>query len=215
MAKYTDFCSSAIAKNLEPECDNIITPGLEQLGIIVNLADCNPVKNGNIITDLGMAESKTGYYIYQMGSQPFSGTKTSLTTGTVFNTFTHTVQFVLLNNSPSVCADIIDQLSNGSFGVIVQNKFNRTRTGTQSTIPVYKSMNKFQCYGFESGLKATAIECDKYSDETNSGWLITLTEEKATKSAWFFYTTDDEATQTAFEALASPTVYPSTEVMRM
>ena len=45
----------------------------------------------------------------------------------------------------------------------------------------------------------------KYSDETNSGWIITLVESKATKSAWFLYAETDEATETAFNAIASPT----------
>ena len=204
--EYQDYCSSAIARNIEPQCANLISPGLEQVGVIVNLADVNPVKDGNFITDIGLKDGKKGFYIYQMGSQPFGGTKTSLTTGNVFNSFEHTVQFVILDNSPEVCEQIIDQLSNGSFGVIVENKHKRTKVGVDGQgKDIFNQSNRYQCYGFESGLKASSIECDKYSDETNSGWIITLVESKATKSAWFLYAETDEATETAFNAIASPT----------
>lgn len=208
MAQYTDYCSSSISQNCEPQCSNLITPGLEQVGVILNSADVNPVINGNIVSDMGVAEGKTGYYIYQLGSQPFNGTKTELVTGSVFNSFTHTVQFVILDNSPTVCENVIDQLSNGSFVAVLENKHKRMKTGVDSNgADVYGSSNRYQCYGVESGLKATAIACEKYSDETNSGWLVTLAETKATKSGVFFYTGTDEDTTTAFNALASPTVW--------
>ncbi len=42
---------------------------------------------------------------------------------------------------------------------------------------------------------------EKYSEDTDGGWLITLQEQRAPKSAMFFFNTDATTTATAYEAL--------------
>jgi hypothetical protein len=42
---------------------------------------------------------------------------------------------------------------------------------------------------------------EKYSEDTDGGWLITLQEQRAPKSAMFFFDTDAATTATAYEAL--------------
>lgn len=201
-----ELCNGLISQSVAPDCDNIITNGLEQIGVIFNRSEIEMTKGlsldsvtyDNIVSAVNAASgtgSATGYAIYQLGSQPFNGTKVEFAEGTAVNTFTNTCSFVLLDNGPQVCKNVIDQLSNGEFVVIFQNKFT-SATGTGNTAV---HLNKYQMMGVERGLKASGIECDKYSDDTNSGWAITLTEEKATKSAWFFNTGTDSGTKSAFD----------------
>lgn len=213
MAKPT-LCSAAVAADMKPNCANIITPGVEQMGVLINRADIesytmgetlNSVTYNNIVSDITLGTGKTGYWIYQMGSTPFDGTNTALVEGSILNTFTHTVSFVILDNSPEVAEKVVDQLSNGEYVVVLQNKYIQSITTTGQTPTTY-NYGKYQVYGLQNGLKGTAIDCEKWSDETNSGWKITLTETKATKSAIFYYNTDDTTTDAAFNNAFAPSV---------
>jgi hypothetical protein len=44
---------------------------------------------------------------------------------------------------------------------------------------------------------------EKYSEDTDGGWLVTLQENSAPKSALFFFNTDSTTTAAAYEALKS------------
>ena len=59
----------------------------------------------------------------------------------------------------------------------------------------------FQVFGYYQGLTATTIENNKYSEDTEGGWTVTLEEQKAPKSALFLYKTSYEATKTAINTL--------------
>ena len=124
---------------------------------------------------------KKGYKVQVFGATPFTGTNTTLATGTYRNTFTNTVNMVVLANDPDVCNDIIDGLANGDFVVVLENKakgLNKTENPGDSA---------FQVYGYYQGLKAAEIGNDKYSEETEGGWNISLQETKVPKSALFLY----------------------------
>ena len=123
---------------------------------------------------------------------------TSSSTGTYRNTFTNTVNMVVLANDPDVCNDIIDGLANGDFVVVLENKakgLNKTENPGDSA---------FQVYGYYQGLKAAEIGNDKYSEETEGGWNISLQETKVPKSALFLYKTSYDATKTLVETLTKP-----------
>lgn len=209
-----DLCGASISGNVTIDCDNIITPGLEQVGVIFNrndIADWSEDDTNNSIIDgiimkkkinpetgQPTTEDRKGYVIYQMGSQPFNGTSVAFAEGSIVNTFTNTCSFVILNNGPEVCHDIIDNLANGSFVVLFKNKFSeKDDNGNHPGL--------WQIMGKETGLKASEISCDKYSDDTNSGWQITLTEEKATKSALFFFKNNDTTTDEEVQGLTEMT----------
>lgn len=176
-----------------------MTSGLESDGIIINRSDIDFSKTvfdaqlPNIIKTLVLKNSKRGYEIKQEGNNPFTGTKSELNVGTYRNTWTHDVPLIVLANTPDVCANIIDGLANGKFVVILRN----TTKGTDGK-------GEFQVFGYAQGLKASAGENDKYSDDTEGGWLITLQETKAPKSAIFFYDTDTKTTTAAYESLKTP-----------
>ncbi len=54
----------------------------------------------------------------------------ALAVGTYRNTFTNTVNLVVFNNDPDTCEQIINGLANGSFVVILENKYKGTSEET-------------------------------------------------------------------------------------
>lgn len=194
-------CDDILKKDISPSCDDPVVQGLEQEGVIMNRADVDfaaTVFNAtrkNVIETLAMKEKKKAYKVVVPGKTPFTGTTTALATGTYRNSFTNTITLVILANDPDVCADIVDGLANGSYVVVLENK--------------YKGLQKeenpgdaaFQVFGYYQGLTATTIENNKYSEETEGGWSVTLEEQKVPKSALFLFKTSYEATKTAIGTL--------------
>lgn len=187
------FCDTLIAKAITISCD--LVAGVEANGWIVNRDDvdfASSTISDNKVTSLVLKTGKKAYAVAQPPKAPFTGTTTALEEGTYANTFTHNVGLVVLDNSPEVCKDIIDPLANGKFVVILENKF-KDIAGTTG--------QEFQLYGWLQGLSATAIDNDKYSEDTEGGWAITLTETKSPKSAMFVFDTDYATTKAMIEAL--------------
>ncbi len=196
-------CDNLIKKDIIPSCDGPIVPGIEQEGVIANRADVdfsattfNSTRK-NVIETLAMKSGKKAYKIVVYGGTPFTGTNIALATGTYRNTFTNTVNMVVLANSPDVCGDIIDGLANGEFVVVLENKSKDLQKEDNP------GDSAFQVYGYYQGLKAAEISNDKYSEDTDGGWLVSLTETKVPKSALFLYKTSYETTKAAVDALTS------------
>ena len=95
-----------------------------------------------------------------------------------------------MSNTPEVANKIIDGLANGTFVVILRNKF-KGESGEA----------EYQVYGYTQGLVASEGTNEKYSEDTDGGWLITLQETGARLSAMFFFNTDATTTAAAYEAL--------------
>jgi len=190
------ICDSIIAKGIAVDCDSPIVKGLEADGIICNRGDIDFSQsvfdndNKNIIKTLVLKSGKKGYPVVQQGASPFSGAKTSLVTGTYRNTFTNEVPIAVLDNGPEVARDIIDGLANGSFVLILKN----VHKGTSGKA-------EYQVYGYYQGLRASAIDNEKYSEDTDGGWLVTLQETSVPKSALFYFNTDSKTTETQFKSL--------------
>lgn len=195
----TTSCDSIIAKAIQANCDNPLVRGMEPDGVIINRGDIDFAKcvfssdNKNTITTLLLKAKKQGYPVVQLGQTPFTGTQTTLTTGTYHNTFQNQVQIVVLDNGPEVAQDIIDGLANGSFVMILRNLTKGA-----------KGEAEYQVYGYYQGLHATEINNEKYSEDTDGGWLVTMQESAAPKSALFFFDTDSTTTQAKYQSLMSP-----------
>ena len=198
-------CENSLKQAIVVNCDEPIVPGFEDKGIIVNRADIDfaatslSADRKNVIESLVLKTGKKAYECVQLGNNPFTGTSTTLAVGTYRNTFTNTVNLVVLDNDPDVCSNIIDGLANGKYVVILENKHKATSKTTNSGDAA------FQVYGWYQGLKAAEITDEKYSEDTDGGWLVSLQETKAPKSGVFLYKTDYETTKTAFESLISNT----------
>ena len=150
-------CDDILKKDIVPSCDDPVVQGLEQEGVIMNRADVdfaatvfNSTKK-NVIETLAMKTGKKAYKVVVPGKNPFTGTKTSLVAGTYRSSFTNTVAIVILANDPDVCADVIDGLANGTYVVVLENK--------------YKGLQKegnpgdaaFQVYGYYQGLQQSTM----------------------------------------------------------
>lgn len=191
-----NICETIIAKDIAVACEDMVSKGMEADGVLMNRLDIDftatkfDETNKNIINQLVLKTGKKGYQVVQPGNTPFTGTKSSLVVGTYRNSWTHEVQIVVLANNPDVAADIIDRLANGKFVLILRN-VTKGEDGK----------GEFQIYGYAQGLTCSAGENDKYSEDTEGGWLMTLQETSAPKSAMFLYNTDSETTTAMYESL--------------
>lgn len=186
-------CESLIAQDIKIPCEDQVTKGLESDGLIINRNDIDFAKTvieGNVIKTLVLKTGKKAYEIRQEGANPFTGTKTELNVGTYRNSWKNTVAIVVLANTPDVCSNIIDGLANGKFVVILRNLSKGSDGGAE-----------YQVFGFAQALKAASGENDKYSDDTEGGWLVTLEEESVPKAAYFFFDTSSETTAAKYQSL--------------
>ena len=155
------------------DCTNPMVKGAKPDGLIINRKDINmgsiayDSSNPFLITALPLASGATAYNIIQGGKTPYTGTQQEMVEGTYVNTFTNTLQFVILTQD-SATAKQIQALMNGEFVAILQNN-----NGT------------YQVYGLEGGLHASAMVRELYNDDTLAGWLVTMTEENASKGNLF------------------------------
>lgn len=195
------ICDSIISKGIAVSCDSPLVKGLEADAVIINRNDVDfsqsvfDADNKNILKTLVLKSGKKGFSVVQQGAKPFSGVKTTLATGTYRNTFNHEIPIAILDNSPEVAKDIIDGLANGSFVLILKN----AHKGEQGKA-------EYQVYGYYQGLRASAIDNEKYSEDTDGGWLVTLQETSVPKSALFYFNTDAKATETQFKSLVGSTL---------
>lgn len=199
------YCDGLISQDILIDCDNLIQRGLEEEGVIINRRDVDwdnveydPI-NPSIVTSLPLKEGKRGYKVVIAANDPFNGTGTTLATGTARNTFNHTIGMLVMANDPDVTENIIDPIANGEFVVVVENK-NKNLNHTEAT---KKGYSTFSIYGLMQGLRATTVEEDRYSEDTDGGWNIVLTETRSPKSGLFFFSTSIAATRTAFNALTA------------
>ena len=168
------LCDFLISADIQGyDCSNPMVKGAKANGLIINKADINmagvtyDASNPFKVTALPLNAGKTAYDIVQGGKTPFTGTQQEMAEGTYQNTITNTIQFVILNQGTTT-AEQVFALMNGEFVVALQNN-----NGT------------YQVFGLETGLRASAMIRELYSDDTLSGWLITMTEENAVKGNLF------------------------------
>lgn len=192
----TKLCETLIAKDIDFNCNDLSVKGLEADGIIINRNDVDFSQTEfdetakNIIKQIVLKSGKKGYDVVQMGNTPFTGTTTTMEVGTYRNTWTNEIPLAILANSPEVSEKIIDGLANGTFILILRNKHKGA-----------DGKSEYQIFGFYQGLVASAGTNEKYSDDTEGGWLVTLHETKVPKSALFLWNTSREATAASYEAL--------------
>lgn len=198
-----DLCQSLISQDIQKSCDDPLVKGFKKVGVIINREDIdyvNSVTAGNVISTLKVATGKKGYWVETDSNNPFNGTNTEMVANDIANTFTNTLAFVVLNNDPDVCENIIDKLKSGEFVVVLQAEYDNAHKAATPSDSV------FRVFGWQRGLKASAISNNAYSDETGGGWLVNLQEVEVPKSGLFMYNTDYATTKAAFDALTTTAV---------
>lgn len=192
----TENCDYKLSADILADCNNMSVKGLGSNGWIFNFDDLDKESsaldktNPNLLTSLILLAGKKAYRIFVPGKTPFTGTNKALVAGTYVNTWTKQVALVVLNEGPDVCHDIIDKLSNGRFIVVLENK--TAGDGGKAT---------YEVYGFEAGLTASAGTNEKYSEETNGGYAVTLEETGANKSGLFLFGESLSATRQMLDSL--------------
>lgn len=191
------YCDTLITAGIALDCTSQLgANGYEAEGVILNRSDIDFVSSsysGNTVTSITLtSETAKGYQIVQPAKNPFTGTISALEEGTYYNTFTHSVSFVILNNDPDVAA-FVDAIANGEFVIILERKSKNAEDTVGS---------EFVVYGWHQGLAATETAFEAYSDETHDGWKITLTEAKSPSSTTFVnygtYATTKAAVQSLY-----------------
>lgn len=191
-------CDYNLATDIAADCASLSVKGLGNNGWIINFDDVDrgsstfDPKNPNMLTSLILDSGKKAYRVFVPGKTPFTGTNKALAVGTYVNTWTKQVSLVVLNEGPDVTSEIIDKLANGSFIVILENK--TTGNGGKAT---------YEVYGYEAGLTASEITNEKYSEETNGGYAVTLEETGGNKSGVFLFAESLTATKTMLESLVA------------
>ena len=193
-----ELCDFKLAQDIAGSCENPQVAGLKNTGYLINYDDIDwdqlakNSTNPNIIETLLLLSGKRAYKVVVPGNTPFTGTQTAMTAGTYRNKFTKTAALIVLNSGPDVSANIIDQLANGRFVFIFENKFQGA-----------DKKNTFEIYGLEQGLAATEITNEKYSEETDGGWAVSLEETNAPSSGLFLFKDSIAATRAALASLVT------------
>lgn len=194
----TSSCDFKLAADLSASCESPSVAGIKNTGYIMNYDDIDfsavvfDDTNPNIVTTLALQSGKRAYKMYVPGSKPFTGTNKAMVAGNYRNKFTKAVSIVILDNGPDVCHNIIDQLANGQFVIVLENKFSGK-----------DGKNTFEIYGLEQGLSATELADEKYSEETDGGWAATLQETNAPRSGIFLFGESITATRAALASLVA------------
>lgn len=199
-----EVCDFKLQADLTVACDDMSNAGLKNTGYIVNYDDIDwdnlvyAEGKKNVVKTFVLKSGARGYKVYIPGNTPFTGTNKALATGTYRNKFTKHVSLVILNNGADVSEKIIDKLANGRFVVILENDYQGATKD-----------NTFEFYGLELGCAATEMSDDKYSEDTDGGWSVSLEETNAPTSGIFFLmdetqsATAIEVTRAALESLVA------------
>lgn len=193
-----EICDFKLAKDIAGSCESPQVAGLKNTGYLINFDDIDwdaltkDQTNAKIVASLNLLSGKRAYKVIVPGNTPFTGTNAALAAGTYRNKFTKTANIVVLDSGPDVSKNVIDQLANGRFVFIFENKY-----------PGADKKNTFEIYGLETGLVATEMTNEKYSEETDGGWAVTLVETGAPSSGLFFFNESISATRAALTSLST------------
>ena len=188
------LCEKKIQGCIALDCENPIYAGMESGAFIFNKADVTNISyeqitvgtetkdNPNMITDITLGTGAVGYRIEQFGKTPYTGSNTAMVEGNAMNKFTETFNFIVSDNSEKASRELLDNLANGTFIAVVRNQYHGS-----------DERSEFQVYGAKKGLKAASMDNDKYAEETDGGWAVSLTSENVPTSAVFIeHKTNDE-----------------------
>lgn len=196
-------CENLIKKAIERNCAEPFVGGLELVGWIINRAEVDfanvtfAQNRPNVISALTLVDGAHAFPVYQTGKKPFAGSTKTLNTSDLGGYVTNRVQFIILDNSPEVSAEIVDPILEGSFVFIQENKAKHLKDSTNP------GASAFEVKGFWQGLTLAEGSLDPYSDDANGGWSIALEEEKSPSSGMFLDVGSYSATKTLIDTLVN------------
>lgn len=132
-------CDSFIKAKIEKNCAEPIARGVERIAWIGNRAQLDIANlefvegSTNQVLNLPLIKGAQLYPIIQYGTKPFEGLKTDLDgSGKLGGTASTEFPFIVPDNSPAVCENIIDPLLDGEFFVIWQNRHKNLRATNEA-----------------------------------------------------------------------------------
>lgn len=195
----SQLCQKILTSCISIDCENPIYTGIDATAYIFNRQDIKSVtydpSNPNLITEIEMVEDtvedvstpRHGYKIQMMGRQPYANSTTEMSEGNVRNRFNETVQFMVMDHD-AVTAEILDNLVNGRYTIILHNEYKDT----------------YQIYGYKKPLICSEMSRDPYSDD-DGAWVVSMVAKNVPNSALFVeHKTNSEIdTQEYLEGLVS------------
>jgi hypothetical protein len=183
-------CANKIAVDITSKCADPLFQGHAQKAWLINKADlASFTASDNTISAITLATGAKAVAIEVNTKNPFNGTLTAMEEGDIRNTFTHTVTFHIPNDGAAFRKDIVDNIVNGKFVIIVENEWQGT-----------SGDHAFSVYGIDKGLQASG---DNTEDSDNGGWTFTLVESGVATSGKFFWDTDYATSLSSLDALLS------------
>lgn len=190
-------CTNTIGKGILNDCTEVLGKGLEQDAYIVDRSFIDfgaSTKTGNVISAIALLPTSKGYKVHTRRTDAFTGAKDSGKTTNFGTSIERSFPLIIESRSPEN-AQLIDELRDGKY-VIIAEKLPK-----DASVATDKS---FIVYGWEQGMKFSTSEHDPYSDDSNGGWVVTMTETDAKSTMIFFAAADYEASKAALEALLTP-----------
>lgn len=138
--------------------------GLKGKGYIFNRGDFESLEN------FILKANKRGFIFNQDGRQPFNGTNSALLVGAKRSYYTHKVNAVIFDK------EVVEMLRKGDFVVVVDRGATKEKEGNTS----------FEAFGLTNGMKLTEANQNFYSEDSDAGWSVVLTEERANISKSIF-----------------------------
>lgn len=193
-------CDTLLSSDIIQNCTEPMVKGVEMTGVIINRADIDfsaityDTDDTHIIKALPLKTGKKGYKVVQPSKNPFNDTQSSMEEGTYANTFSHELHLVILDSGYNV-AQAVEDLANGEYVVVLENKHKNSKDATKP------GNSAFQIYGLEQGMTASEMTSEKYSEDTNGGWAVTMTETGSPYAAQYLWTTSYAASKALFDSL--------------
>lgn len=171
------FCDHVLTRDIQGyNCDAPALKGAQSMGYLYNRSDiASVVTHTHFCVDLILKTGAQAYRVYQYGKTPFNGTQQEMTEGVYANTITNTVQLVVLKQDEN-WAEQLYALINGEFVCAI-----RINGGKPSD---FSNSHDWVVLGSEAGLHCTGAVRELYNDDTLAGWLLTFTEEGASR-VWY------------------------------
>lgn len=202
----SNLCSTFVNKCITAQCDNQLYAGVAPEALLINYDQIeSKTISGSKVTGITMGEDPDthtdycAYTVQQLSRNPYEGSQVEMTEGTYGNRFNRTWTFAVNDNGP-VASDIVTSLANGRFVAIMKSDYVHTSADAANDPDITAGDNKYLVYGIAKGLRASSIVRELYGD-SESAYIVTMTEEGAPTAEHYFFTTDEATTDTAYNAL--------------
>ena len=186
-------CDKLITKDLEARCSNPLVQGFESVGYIIRKADIKEyTMTGRIVSAITLNTGCKATRVVVKTKKPYDGSQTEMAAGDNRNTYTKTINFLVLDDGEDV-ADAMEALKDEAFVFINERVF---KAGDEK--------HAFEVVGLEQGARAASQLNNPNDDATEGGWSVSETEEKCEKARIYFNaggTDPVESSRTALEAL--------------